>query len=151
DRPRRPGRRRVIGGRVVGPASPSIAWEAHADLVVVGGGAAGLSAARAASRRGLAVLVLQKGGTPSSPDTATAFAQGGVAVARTGHGDAAGHADDTCDAGGGLCDRAAVESVVADGERALTWLVEAGAAFDRAADGSYAVAREGGHRVRRIL
>lgn len=135
----------------VGPAAPSITWEAHADLVVVGGGVAGLSAARAAARRGLAVLVLQKGGGTTPTDTATALAQGGVAVVRRGHGAAQAHADDTCDAGGGLCDSAAVESIVSDGERALTWLVEAGAEFDRTPDGSYAVTREGGHRVRRIL
>ncbi|WP_182348614.1 L-aspartate oxidase [Tomitella gaofuii] len=143
-------------GRAVGPAVPTVEWEAHADLVVVGGGAAGLSAARAAARRGLAVLVLQKGvppqrGTDASADTSTAFAQGGVAVARAGHDTPDAHADDTCDAGAGLCDRAAVESIVADGPRALTWLVESGAEFDRAPDGDYAATREGGHRVRRIL
>ena len=40
----------------------TIRWEARADLVVVGGGVAGLTAARAASRRGLRVLTVSKGG-----------------------------------------------------------------------------------------
>ncbi|QDQ97837.1 L-aspartate oxidase [Tomitella fengzijianii] len=147
-------------GRGVGPAVAAVRWEAHADLVVVGGGVAGLSAARAAARRGLAVLVLQKGtslvdgpvdGGAAAVDTSTAFAQGGVAVARTRNDSPAAHADDTCDAGAGLCDRSAVESIVADGPRALARLVESGAEFDRCSDGDYAVTREGGHRVRRIL
>ncbi|MGA9871376.1 MAG: FAD-dependent oxidoreductase, partial [Rhodococcus sp. (in: high G+C Gram-positive bacteria)] len=75
---------------------PRISWEASADLVVVGGGVAGLSAAAAARHRGLRVLTVAKGGPL---DTATRYAQGGIAV--PGDSSTADsvdiHVEDTCD------------------------------------------------------
>lgn len=144
-----------------GPA-PHIDWEAHADLVVVGGGVAGLTAARVAAQAGLAVLTLSKGGPAN---TATQYAQGGIAIVRSGLGYGSGlasadalatdsvgaHVADTCAAGAGLCDEAAVCSIVADGERALYALTELGAVFDRGPDGDLDSTREGGHSERRII
>ena len=52
-------------------------WEAGADLVVVGGGVAGLTAARTAAQLGMKVLTVSKGGPT---DTSTQYAQGGIAV-----------------------------------------------------------------------
>ncbi len=126
--------------------APASTWEAHADLVVVGGGVAGLTAARTASRAGLRVLTVSKGGPT---DTATVYAQGGIAVS-TGY-DVDAHVADTLAAGGGLCDEDAVRSIVAAGADAVTALADLGAVFDRGRDGQVSRTREGGHSARRII
>ncbi|MFZ0835110.1 MAG: L-aspartate oxidase, partial [Mycobacterium sp.] len=122
-------------------------WQARADVVVIGTGVAGLAAAIAAGRRGARVMVLSK-----TSDTATFYAQGGIAVVLPRTDDSiAAHVDDTVAAGGGLCDRDAVRSIVADGYRAVTELVSNGARFDESAPGHWALTREGGHSRRRII
>ncbi|MFC9788984.1 L-aspartate oxidase [Rhodococcus sp. NPDC127528] len=124
-------------------------WEAHADLVVVGGGVAGLTAARAASLRGLKVLTVSKGGPT---DTATQYAQGGIAVVGDLRTDSVeSHVADTCAAGAGLCDEDAVRSIVAGGADAVAALTDLGAVFDRGRDGAVSRTREGGHSTRRII
>ena len=128
--------------------APGVGWEAHADLVVVGGGVAGLTAARAASRRGLRVLTVSKGGPT---DTATQYAQGGIAVVAPTGDSVDAHVADTLAAGGGLCDEAAVRSIVAAGPDAVAALTDLGAVFDRGRDGDVARTREGGHSTRRII
>ncbi|WP_225729441.1 MULTISPECIES: L-aspartate oxidase [unclassified Nocardia] len=126
----------------------TIAWEAEADLVVVGGGVAGLTAARTASLRGLRVLTLSKGG-PN--DTSTQYAQGGIAVVAP-HGDSVdSHLQDTMEAGAGLCDVDAVRSVVSGGRDAVAALTDLGAVFDLGRDGRISRTREGGHSARRII
>lgn len=123
-------------------------WEADADLVVVGGGVAGLTAARTASARGLRVLILSKGGPT---DTATQYAQGGVAVVAPEGDSIESHVQDTVEAGAGLCDIAATRSIVSAGPEAIAALTELGAVFDTARDGGLARTREGGHSTRRII
>ncbi|MGK8524640.1 L-aspartate oxidase [Nocardia asteroides] len=126
----------------------SIDWEAEADLVVIGGGVAGLTAARTASLRGLRVLTLSKGGPT---DTSTQYAQGGIAVVAP-HGDSVeSHVHDTVEAGAGLCDVEAVRSIVAGGQAAVTALTDLGAVFDLGRDGQISRTREGGHSTRRII
>lgn len=130
--------------------APGVSWEDHADLVVVGGGVAGLTAARTAAERGLRVLTVTKDGPL---DTATQFAQGGIAVV-DGHDtndSVASHVTDTCDAGASLCDGDAVRSIVAAGRDAVAGLTALGAVFDRGPDGEIAHTREGGHSARRIV
>ncbi|MBJ8343157.1 L-aspartate oxidase [Antrihabitans sp. YC2-6] len=126
----------------------AIAWEARADLVVVGGGVAGLTAARAASVRGLNVLTVSKGGPT---DTATQYAQGGIAVVAPQRDSVDSHVEDTVEAGAGLCDEAAVRSIVAGGQRAIAALTDLGAVFDLGRDGAVSRTREGGHSTRRII
>ncbi|MDJ0393129.1 L-aspartate oxidase [Rhodococcus sp. G-MC3] len=131
------------------PSGVSVAWEASADLVVVGGGVAGLSAAAAARRGGLRVLTVSKGGPL---DTATQYAQGGIAVPGTRDGDSVdAHVFDTCEAGGGLCVPSAVRSIVSGGLGTAATLQSLGASFDRDRGGDLARTREGGHSVRRII
>ncbi|WP_306359449.1 L-aspartate oxidase [Nocardia sp. CC227C] len=128
--------------------SITISWEAEADLVVVGGGVAGLTAARTASLRGLRVLTLSKGGPT---DTATQYAQGGIAVVAP-HGDSVeSHVEDTVLAGAGLCDADAVRSIVEGGRDAVAALTDLGAVFDLGRDGQVSRTREGGHSTRRII
>ncbi|WP_026256761.1 L-aspartate oxidase [Actinopolymorpha alba] len=127
-------------------------WEAAADLVVVGTGVAGLTAALEASRRGLRVLVVTKAG---ARDGNTRWAQGGVAVVLPGEHDDGDsvrrHIDDTLVAGAGLCEADAVATVLADGPGAVTALRRVGARFDTLADGLLARTREGGHSAFRVV
>ncbi|MFF7943730.1 L-aspartate oxidase [Nocardia gamkensis] len=126
----------------------SIDWEAEADLVVIGGGVAGLTAARTASLRGLRVLTLSKGGPT---DTSTQYAQGGIAVVAP-HGDSVeSHVCDTVAAGAGLCEVDAVRSIVEGGQAAVAALTDLGAVFDLGRDGQISRTREGGHSTRRII
>ncbi|GAB2704619.1 L-aspartate oxidase [Nocardia thraciensis] len=127
---------------------PSIAWEADADLVVVGGGVAGLTAARTASLRGLRVLTLSKGGPA---DTSTQYAQGGIAVVAPQGDSVDAHVQDTLAAGVGLCDPGAVRSIVEGGRDAVAALTDLGAVFDLGRDGQISRTREGGHSTRRII
>ncbi|PSR66739.1 L-aspartate oxidase [Nocardia sp. MDA0666] len=128
--------------------TPSIGWEAEADLVVIGGGVAGLTAARTASLRGLRVLTLSKGGPT---DTSTQYAQGGIAVVAPDGDTVDSHVADTVDAGAGLCDAQAVRSIVSGGRDAVAALTDLGAVFDLGRDGQVSRTREGGHSTRRII
>ena len=122
-------------------------WQQRADVVVIGTGVAGLVSALAAHRRGRKVVVLSKIG-----DTATFYAQGGIAVVLPETDDSVdAHVADTLAAGSGLCDPDVVRSIVADGYRAVAELVDDGARFDEAAPGRWALTREGGHSRRRII
>lgn len=140
----------------------SVDWGLRCDLLVVGGGVAGLTAALASADAGLSVLIVDRGRWTEGrrpvvrfPATATRLAQGGVAV--NGLADAREpdsvelHTADTLDAGAGLCDEVAVRSILGDAGDAVHALIARGARFDRDADGRYTRTREGGHSVRRIL
>lgn len=117
---------------------------ASADLVVVGAGIAGLTAARMAAAAGIRVVVIAKDGP-----TATSYAQGGIAVSRGA--DVEVHLADTLAAGDGLCDIDAVRSILAGAAEAVDELAALGTAFDRGSDGSLAMTREGGHSINRIV
>lgn len=127
-------------------------WEAAADVVVVGTGVAGLSAALEARAAGLRVLVVTKA---DASDGNTRWAQGGVAVVLPGEhepGDTvAAHVTDTLTAGAGLCDGEAVGAVLADGPGAVSGLRDLGAVFDAGPDGRLARTREGGHTAFRVV
>jgi L-aspartate oxidase len=124
-------------------------WLAGADLVVVGSGVAGLTAALDAAELGLRVVVVTKDAADAG---STRWAQGGVAVVV---GDVPGdsvaaHVADTVEAGGGLCDLVAVASILADGPAAVAALRARGTVFDGPPD-RLARTREGGHRAFRVV
>ncbi len=125
-----------------------VSWEAEVDLVVIGGGVAGLTAARTASLRGLRVLILSKGGPT---DTSTQYAQGGIAVVAPQGDSVDSHVRDTVEAGAGLCEVDAVRSIVEGGQAAVAALTDLGAVFDLGRDGQISRTREGGHSTRRII
>jgi L-aspartate oxidase len=130
-----------------GVGAAGVDWQQRADVVVIGTGVAGLAAALAAHRKGSRTVVLSK-----APDTATFYAQGGIAVVLPHTDDSVdAHVRDTLAAGAGLCDPDAVRSIVADGYRAVADLVDDGARFDESAPGQWALTREGGHSRRRII
>src|SRR5581483_9162612 len=115
------------------------------DVVVLGSGVAGLTAARTAAEAGLSVMLLTKGELAAS---ATRYAQGGVAAALSPADSPELHFSDTLSAGGGLCDPEAVRILVGEGPDRLRELMALGAEFDRDGDGSagagrLAFAREG--------
>ena len=120
------------------------------DLLVVGSGVAGLSAAvRAADEMGLRVGVLTKANLDQA---ATRWAQGGVAAVLGGDPDSTDlHLADTLAAGAGLCDADAVRVLVDEGPSRVNELIAMGAAFDRDHDGRLLLAREGGHSLPRVV
>jgi len=132
------------------PTAPR--WEARADAVVLGSGAAGLTAALRLRELGVRVLVVTKAGID---DGNTRWAQGGVAavlggVDRDTADTPAAHAADTEAAGAGLCDPAAVADVVGGGAAAVAELQRRGAEFDTT-PGGLARTREGGHSAFRVV
>lgn len=117
------------------------------DVLVLGSGIAGLTAALAAAERA-DVLLLTKADLVAG---ATARAQGGIAAA-VGPGDSpAAHARDTLAAGAGLGDPEAVQVLCEGGPSAITGLVARGVAFDRTGTGAVALGLEGAHDRPRIL
>ena len=147
-----------------------LTWHLECDLLIVGGGVAGLSAARRGLELGLDVLVIDsvtwtKGARRRLRfgDAATNLAQGGLAVVgisddATGYAANAAadsvesHIADTLDAGGGLCDEAAVRHILTHGAAATEWLIGLGCHFDRMPGSDiYTRTREGGHSFRRII
>lgn len=118
------------------------------DVLVLGGGVAGLSAAVRAARSGRSVAVVTKAVLGAS---ATQYAQGGVAaVLDPGPDSPELHLRDTLAAGAGLCDADAVRLMVSEGPTSIRELIAMGAHFDE--DGAdFAFTREGGHSVPRIL
>lgn len=122
------------------------------DVLVIGGGVAGLRAAIAAADEGAEVLLITKDVVEESN---TWYAQGGVAAALNPPDNPDLHIQDTLNAGQGLCDRNAVELVVNEGRERVLELLQWGAEFDRAPgtgqahDLAYGL--EGGHSHSRIV
>ena len=124
------------------------------DVLVLGSGVAGLSAAvRLAGPGGpspsLSLGVLTKGVLSQS---ATRWAQGGVAAVLGADEDSTDlHLADTLAAGAGLCDEEAVRILVDEGPGRVHELIALGVEFDREATGLLALAREGGHSRPRVV
>lgn len=118
-----------------------------ADVLVIGAGVAGLTAAIAAAREGASVLCLCKAGLG---DSNTAAAQGGIAAALGEDDGPELHLRDTLEAGCGLCEEAACRRLVTEGPEAVRELISWGAEFDREC-GGLALTREGAHSRNRIV
>ena len=130
--------------------SPEVV-DVAADVLVVGSGVAGLTAALDAADRGLRVLVVTR---CAIGDGSTSWAQGGVAAvtAMPVPGDNLRlHARDTLTAGAGLCEPDAVSSILAEGSDAMADLFNRGAVFDTDQEGALRRTREGGHSAARVL
>src|SRR5437763_1186327 len=116
------------------------------DYLVIGAGVAGLRAAIELAAAGQ-VLVIAK---DSLRESSSEYAQGGIAVALSDDDEVALHEQDTLYAGDGLCDAAAVHTLVEEGPAAIEELIEWGAEFDRV-NGELAFTREGAHSRNRVL
>jgi L-aspartate oxidase len=120
-------------------------------VLVIGSGVAGLHTAWRAAEQcaspGEIVLLTKQ----SLLDSATSYAQGGIAAA-LGAGDSpALHRRDTLAAGGTLCDRDAVDVLATEGPRRVRELREAGVHFDVGPHGEFLLGREAAHSTRRIV
>ncbi len=116
------------------------------DVVVLGSGLAGQSVAlRLADHCQVAVITKR-----SIEDSATAWAQGGIAAVLDDTDSVEAHIKDTFTAGAGLCDPTATRFVVEHGREAIDWLIAQGVPFTRGGSG-YHLTREGGHSHRRVI
>ena len=138
----------MTGRRTAGRlAAPEPGWSVEADVVVVGSGIAGLTAALRLRGRVAKVLVVTKDVLDAG---STQWAQGGIAAA-LGPGDTPDqHERDTLVAGAGACDAEAVRVLVTEGPQAVRELIALGANFDLHPDGELSLTREGGHHRDRI-
>ena len=121
------------------------------DFLVIGSGIAGLTYALkvAEAKPDKKVVVITKA---QSDETNTKYAQGGVAGVWDDEKDSyQKHIEDTLIAGDGLCNEKIVEIVVKEGPERIREIIEWGAQFDKDAAGDYALGKEGGHSVNRIL
>lgn len=116
------------------------------DFLVVGAGVAGLRAAIELAQAG-EVLVIAK---DTLRESSSEYAQGGIAVALNDDDEVRLHEQDTIAAGDGLCNRAAVRTLVEEGPAAIQQLIDWGAQFDREGD-RLAFTREGAHSRKRVL
>lgn len=120
------------------------------DFIVVGSGAAGLTAALRAAKHGRVAIVTKK----SAEDSNSAWAQGGIACVQSPEDSFDQHVADTLGAGAGLCKEDAVRTIVTEGPERLAELVALGVQFDlREVNGhtEFDLTREGGHTRRRVM
>src|SRR6187200_1354842 len=135
---------RRVPGRLV---APEPGWTTTADVVVVGSGIAGLTAALRLRGHVDKVLVVTKDVLAAG---STQWAQGSIAAALGPEDTPEEHEVDTLVAGAGACDRAAVEVLVTEGPDAVRELIALGTVFDHDPDGELSLTREGGHHRDRI-
>ena len=133
-------------------AAAAATWQRDVDVVVLGSGAAGLSAALAA-RPVRSVLVVTKDVLWAG---STQWAQGGLAGVLHPTDTLEDHVRDTLDAGAGLCDAAVVRELVTEAPKSIRYLMRLGAAFDPEPGQPHdsetiALTREGGHSHNRIV
>jgi L-aspartate oxidase len=118
------------------------------DVAVVGAGAAGLYAALCAAREGARVALVS---AAPLAQTASYWAQGGLAAALAEDDSAELHLRDTERAGRGATRRAAAEVLVAEAPDCVADLQALGVRFDADRFGRLALGLEGGHSVRRVV
>lgn len=117
------------------------------DVLIIGSGIAGLSLALNTSKYAQVLMVTKK----ESAESATNWAQGGIASVTAVDDEIKLHVEDTLRAGAGLCDEEVVQLVVETAPERIRELIKLGVKFTRLEDGSLALGREGGHSRSRIL
>ena len=135
-------------------ALPNIALQADPevtafDVLILGSGLAGQSIALRLADTLKVALITKR----TLEDSASAWAQGGIAAVLDPSDTIAAHIADTHTAGAGLCSDEATRFVVENGPRAIQWLIERGVPFtpDSASPIGYHLTREGGHGHRRVI
>ena len=127
-------------------SAESPGWIREVDIVVIGSGIAGLTAALECRDLGSIMVVTKDEVSAGS----THWAQGGIAWVQAEGDTIQQHIDDTLVAGAGLCIEEAVRVLVTEGPDEVVKLIDRGAEFDRDLAGQLELTREGGHMRRRI-
>ncbi|MCK5307726.1 MAG: FAD-dependent oxidoreductase, partial [Zetaproteobacteria bacterium] len=120
------------------------------DFLVIGSGIAGLTFAIKAARHGTVSIITKR----NRSESATYYAQGGIASVLGDDDTFDAHIADTIDAGAGLCHADIVRMVVSGGPARIEELVKLGARFSREKSNGVeelALGQEGGHSKRRIV
>ena len=118
------------------------------DILIIGSGAAGLTAAIELSDR-FKVAVISKN---QIIDSSTWYAQGGIAAVLAKEDSTKSHIEDTLKVGDGLCNREAVEFCIENGREAISWLEDCGVVFTKNKKNSdLHLTQEGGHSYRRVV
>ena len=121
------------------------------EVLIIGAGLAGLSLALRLAQSGHQVSVVAKAPLTESSSN---WAQGGIAAAVGPEDTKQSHAEDTFEAGAGLCNRDTIDFVVDRGPDCIQWLVDLGVSFTKAEDDTATnlhLTREGGHSERRVV
>ncbi|MBP9804208.1 MAG: L-aspartate oxidase [Candidatus Accumulibacter sp.] len=116
------------------------------DVLIIGSGLAGQAAALRLAKTRKVALVSKR----TLEDSASSWAQGGIAAVLDNRDSIEAHIRDTITAGAFLNDPCATRFVIENGRRAVDWLIEQGVPFTRD-EGGYHLAREGGHSARRVI
>ncbi|MEI8385920.1 MAG: L-aspartate oxidase, partial [Nitrosomonadaceae bacterium] len=119
------------------------------DVLIVGSGLAGLTLALNLAQTKKVCLVTKR----ALLESASGWAQGGIAAALSQEDSPDTHIRDTLAAGAGLCNESVTRYVAENGPRAIEWLIDQGVPFTRDQNNStgYHLTQEGGHSVRRVI
>ena len=119
----------------------------YVDFLVIGSGIAGLTFAIKVAKYGKVCVVTKS----KMDDTATSWAQGGIAAVMYTPDSFEKHIHDTIIAGDGLCDENVVRFTISESTERIRELVKWGTKFDKTTTGRYDLAKEGGHSEYRVL
>lgn len=117
------------------------------EVLVIGGGIAGLAAAITAAEQGVRVMLVTK---DSLEESNSFYAQGGIAAVLDASDSIELHIEDTIATGSGMADEGAVRAVVTEGPAAIKRLIDWGSEFDTV-NGTLSLSKEGGHSAPRVV
>ena len=119
------------------------------DVLIIGSGLAGLTLALQVADQKKVCIVSKR----TMQDSASSWAQGGIATVLNSDDSIDQHVEDTLIAGAGLCDADITRMVTEHGREAVEWLIDLGVEFTREenSESGYHLTREGGHSYRRII